>query len=88
MEMTVNIDDSVAQRLREEACRRETTESALVEAGLHRVLPATGAQSAKSDGLRPLPRWNSGGHLVNIDNREELYRAMGGDEIYGGIDEA
>ena len=83
-----NIDDSVAQRLWDEACRREATVSALVEAGLRRVHPATGAQSRQSDGLRPLPKWLSGGHLVNIDNREELYRAMGGDETYGGTDEA
>ena len=34
------------------------------------------AEASKPDGLLPLPRWNSGGHLVNIDNREELRRAM------------
>ena len=38
MKTTLNIDDSVMQRLREEAARRGTTRSSLVEAGLRRVL--------------------------------------------------
>ena len=40
MKTTLNIDDSVMQRLREEAAQRGTTMSALVEAGLRRVLAA------------------------------------------------
>jgi len=35
---TLNIDATVVKRLREEAARRETTMSALVEAGARRVL--------------------------------------------------
>lgn len=38
MKTTLNIDDSVMQRLREEAARRGKTMSELVEAGLRRVL--------------------------------------------------
>ena len=26
--------------------------------------------------LPPLPTWDSGGHLVDIDDRDALYRAM------------
>jgi len=38
MKTTLNIDDTVMKRLREEAVRRGTTMSALVEAGLRLVL--------------------------------------------------
>lgn len=76
MKATLEIDDSLMEGLREEALRRGTTISALVEAGLRYVL----AKHAPSDGptgdLPPLPSWDSGGHLIDIDNREELYRAM------------
>ena len=76
MKTTLNIDDTVMQRLREEAARRGTTMSALVEAGLRRVLDDAPAQDGELDDLPPLPSWNGGGFLVDIDNREELYRAM------------
>ncbi len=79
MKTTLNIDDSVMQRLKEEAARRGTTMSALVEAGLRRVL-APEVAATRPDELPPLPTWNSGGHLVNIDDRESLYRAMEEDE--------
>ncbi len=75
MKTTLNIDDSVMQRLREEAARRGTTMSALVEAGLRRVL-APEVAADKPDELPPLPTWKSGGHLVNIDDRDALYQAM------------
>ena len=79
MKTTLNIDESVMQRLREEAARRGVTMSALVEAGLRRVLaepeePPRGQREP----LPPLPTWNSGGHLVDISNRDELYRVMDG----------
>lgn len=75
MKTTLNIDDSVMQRLREEAARRGTTMSALVEAGLRRVL-APEVTASQPDELPPLPTWDSGGHLVDIDDRDALYRAM------------
>jgi len=75
MKTTLNIDDSVMQRLREEAARRRTTMSALVEAGLRRVL-APEVPASEPDELPPLPTWDSGGHLVDIDDRDALYRAM------------
>ncbi len=75
MKTTLNIDDSVMQRLREEAVRRGTTMSALVEAGLRRVLAAPECMNAP-EALPPLPSWNGGDELVDISDREALYRAM------------
>ena len=76
MKTTLNIDDSVMQRLREEAARRGTTMSALVEAGLRRVLAPPEAAKGEPANLPPLPTWRSGGFLVDIDDRDALYRAM------------
>ena len=76
MKTTLNIDETVMQRLREEAARRGTTMSALVEAGLRRVLAEDGASCAPPDNLPPLPVWRSGGLRVDIANREELYRML------------
>ncbi len=76
MKTTLNIDDIVMRRLRREAARRDTTMSALVEAGLRMVLADHGAAEDEAGDLPPLPSWNSGGQLVDISNREELYRAM------------
>ncbi len=76
MKTTLNVDDSVMQRLREEAARRGTTMSALVEAGLRRILAPRVPPVNLRDSLPPLPTWDSGGHLVNIDDREALYRKM------------
>ena len=80
MKTTLNIDDSVMQRLREEAARRGTTMSALVEAGLRRVLAAPTVAGKQPDALPPLPTWNSGGFLIDIADRDALYRAMEEDE--------
>jgi len=79
MKTTLNIDETVMRRLREEAARRGTTMSALVEAGLRRVLAApgtSGTPGAPPDTLPPLPVWKSGGFRVDIANREELYRIL------------
>ena len=76
MKTTLNIDDSVMRRLREEAARRGTTMSALVEAGLRRVLGAQVVRQNLPEKLPPLPSWQGGKELVDIANREELYRVM------------
>lgn len=73
---TLEIDDSVMQRLQEEALRRGTTISALVEEGLRYVLAKHAPPNVTTGDLQPLPSFDSGGHLVDIDNREELYRVM------------
>ena len=76
MNTTLNIDDTVMQRLREEAARRGTTMSALVEEGLRRILYEDETASTSTDSLEPLPTWHCGEFLVDISNREELYRVM------------
>jgi len=75
MKTTLNIDDSVMERLRREAARRGTTMSALVEAGLRRVLEESEQGPAKR---RKLPTWNSGGARVDVSNRDALYDLMEG----------
>ena len=74
MKTTLNIDETVMRRLREEAARRGTTMSSLVEAGLRRVLSEPGPSIGHPDTLPPLPIWRSGGFRVDIANREEFYR--------------
>jgi hypothetical protein len=72
MKTTLNIDDSVMTRLRREAARRQCTISELVETALRLLLQA---RKERPD-LPPLPEFRSGGHLVDIADREALYRAM------------
>ena len=80
MKTTLNIDENVMRRLREEAARRGTTMSALVEAGLRRVLAEPEeAPDGRRDPLPPLPKWKNGGLLVDIANQEELYRVLDGE---------
>lgn len=78
MKTTLNIDDTVMRRLREEAARRGTTMSSLVEAGLRLVLADSGSEDAEAGPPAPLPSWRSGGQRVDISNREELYGVMEG----------
>ena len=67
------------ERLREEAVQRGTTMSSLVEAGLRSVLPNPAGDEEPPEDLPPLPSWNSGGLLVDISDRDELYRVMDGE---------
>lgn len=80
---TFDIDDALLERLREEAKLRGTTMSALVEAGILRVIddPQILAASKKAASkpekpLPPIPTWKGGGFLVDVNNREELYRVL------------
>lgn len=73
MKTTLNIDDSVMQRLREEAARRGTTMSELVEAGLRLVLERS---PAYAEALPPLPRWDGGATRVDFSNRDALLDLM------------
>jgi hypothetical protein len=75
MKTTLNIDDTVMQRLREEAPRRGTTMSALVEAGIRRILDED-PRGPTTDSLPSLPTWHGGAMLVDVSNRGELYRVM------------
>lgn len=74
MKTTLVIDDAVMARLKRESLRSGRTMSELVETALRRFL------QTKPDAvtLSPLPSFDSGGALVDIADREALYRAMEG----------
>lgn len=74
MKTTLNIDDGVMVRLREEAARRGTTLSALVEAALRLLLE----QAPSRADLPALPSFDGGGAMVDLADREALYQAMEG----------
>lgn len=71
---TLNIDDTVMARLRREAARRRQTMSELVEAGL-RLLFQSG-NSGPATKLPTLPKLRSGGHRVDVADRDALLQAM------------
>ncbi|MCS6952080.1 MAG: ribbon-helix-helix protein, CopG family [Bryobacterales bacterium] len=74
MKTTLNIDDSVMTQLKAEAARRGCTMSELVESALRLFL----RPRRRKLELPALPTFRSGGHLVDIANREALYEAMEG----------
>jgi hypothetical protein len=74
MKTTLNIDDQVMGRLKEEALRRGCTMSELVETALRLLLQTR--QNQKE--MPPLPTFKSGGALVDIADRDALYHAMEG----------
>ena len=74
MKTTLNIDDSVMDRLRREAARTGRTMSELVEMALRRLLETRPTSSELTD----LPSFDSGGARVDVNDREALYRAMEG----------
>lgn len=72
MKTTLSIDDSVMARLKREAAAQGRTMSELVETALRLLF-----QSRKSPRrIPPLPSFKSGGHLVDVSDRDALYRAM------------
>ncbi|HVS09353.1 MAG TPA: ribbon-helix-helix protein, CopG family [Planctomycetota bacterium] len=74
MKLTLELDDPIVLQLEEEALRRRQTISELVEAALRQFL----RPPAPAKKLPPLQTFDSGGHLVDISNREELHDAMDG----------
>lgn len=83
MKATLEIDDALMERLHEEALRRKTTVAALVEAGLKHILDECGKpQTQDKDPLPPIPTRLSGGILVDISNRDELYRIFDKDASF------
>lgn len=72
MKTTLNIDDTVMVRLKQEAARRGVTMSWLVESALRSLLdkPATTKE------LPPLPTFSMGRLLVDIANRDALFDLM------------
>ena len=74
MKTTLNIDDALMAQLKREAVQQRRTMSELVEMAL-RLLFQT-QKSRRS--LPPLPSFKGGKHLVDIADRDALYRAMEG----------
>jgi hypothetical protein len=72
MKTTLNIDGTVMAQLKREAARQGRTMSELVETALRMMFRS----SRKREELPPLPTFRSGGELVNIADRDALYRAM------------
>lgn len=74
MKTTLNIDDTVMTTLRRESARTGRTMSELVETALRQLLQPRSSTAA----LPPLPSFDSGGALVDVADRDALYRAMDG----------
>lgn len=75
MKTTLVIDDAVMAKLRKEAARQDRTISELVEAALRLLLEKSKTTSAA---LPPIPTFKSGGAMVDVADRDALYRAMEG----------
>ncbi len=75
MKTTLVIDDTVLDRVREEATKRGRTISELVETALRDFL----TRKPETRPLPPLPVWDGGGLLVDVANREELDEILGDD---------
>lgn len=76
MKTTLEIDEGVMRRLKAEAARQGKTMSELVETALRRLLDRPAAVVE----LPPLPTFDGGEALVDIADRDALYRAMEEDE--------
>jgi hypothetical protein len=74
MKTTLVIDETIVRRLHEEAARRNSTLSNVVEAALRLHLES----KAKPARLPALPKLARGSARVDVANREALYRCMGG----------
>lgn len=72
MKTTLNIDDTVMASLRREAARTGRTMSELVETALRQLL----RRPSGAPELAPLPSFDSGGALVDVADRDALYRVM------------
>jgi len=76
MKTTLNIDDTVMARLRQESARQKRTMSELVEAALRLLFAAN--KEAKKKKLPPLPSFDGGKLRVDIADRNALYAVMEG----------
>jgi Arc/MetJ family transcription regulator len=74
MKTTLNIDDNVMAELKREAARQGVTMSEMVESALRLLLRSRG----KRQKMTALPKFHSGGALVDIADRDALYQAMEG----------
>ena len=76
MKMKLSIHAGVMSRLREEAARRGVTMSALVEAGLRRMLDEAQNDGKTKENLPEIPSWSGGRDQVDVSNRGALYAVM------------
>lgn len=74
MKTTLNIDDTVMAELKREAARQGRTMSEMVETALRLLL----LSQRKRGTIPALPKFHSGGTLVDIADRDALYQAMEG----------
>lgn len=78
MRMTLDIDETIAERLQAEAKRRGTTASALAEAGIREILGEDPVADENRDSLPDVPR---GSKQVDITAKREFRRVM--EEYFG-----
>jgi hypothetical protein len=76
MKTTLEIEAGVMRRLKARAATQGITLSEVVESALRAYLK----ELERPKELPPLPTWNSGGFLVDIDDRNALYDAMEEDD--------
>jgi len=74
MKATFNINETVMAELKLEAAREGRTMSELVETALRLLLRSRPTHGA----LPELPTFHGGGELVDIADRDALYRAIEG----------
>lgn len=72
--MTLNIDETIAERLQAEAKRRGTTASALAEAGIRRVLGEEPGRNERRDTLPGLLESLNGNGLDGSTGKDEYRR--------------
>ena len=75
MKTTLLLDNALAAQLKREALRQGRTMSDLVEEALRLLLRSPRKKKTR---LPRLPTFRSGGHLVDIADRDALYDAMEG----------
>jgi len=75
MKTTLVIEDGLMAKLKAEAARSGTTMSEVVDAALRNHFQSRRRQA---EDLPPLPTFDGGGALVDIDDRDALYGAMEG----------
>lgn len=73
MKTTLNISDVTMRAVKREAVRRGQTMSELVESALRGAIQPARQKTV----LPPLPKFKSGGLLVNVADREALYEVIG-----------
>lgn len=73
---TINIEDAIMERLKEEAASRNTTMTALIKAGIQGILAEGTAPGPGAAELPPLPVHDMGEPLVDITDREALDEAL------------